>query len=241
MITFAEKLVLTAAAAAGAAAVVNAVVRPESQLFGHTIVAGRDTNEVALTYDDGPNEACTYALLDVLARHNARASFFMIGKYLRTHADMVRAVQAGGHLIGNHTMTHPWLAWKSAAFIREELRGCSDRLEDILGAPVHYFRPPHGARRPFVMRAAQELGMQTVQWNVMGFDWNPIGVDRVVANVDDGLRRASSRKRGANILLHDGSDVSMGADRSATVAATDRLLQRFAAEGQRVVTVDAWT
>jgi peptidoglycan-N-acetylglucosamine deacetylase len=232
---------LGAAVVAGAAyALANAALRPGSQLFGSTLVAGRNSQEVALTYDDGPNTGSTGELLDVLARHNARATFFMIGRFVREHPEIVRAVQAAGHLIGNHTETHPWLAWQSARVIREELRTCNEALEDALGAPVRYFRPPHGARRPAVMNIACELGLTTVQWNVMGFDWEPIGPDGIVRHVDRGLARAQGRGAGANILLHDGYDQAMGADRSATVKATEILLERFGREGKRVVTVDAW-
>jgi peptidoglycan/xylan/chitin deacetylase (PgdA/CDA1 family) len=240
--TLPEELVLGAAVAATAAYVVaNAALRPESQLFGRTLVAGNNPNEVALTYDDGPNDAATGELLEVLARHNARATFFMIGRFVRQRPGIVRDVQAAGHLIGNHTETHPWLAWQSARVIREELRACNEALEDALGAPVHYFRPPHGARRPAVMRLARELGLTTVQWNVMGFDWEPIGVDGIVSRVEKGLASVHSRGVGANILLHDGFDRALGADRSSTVKATARLLESFAREGRRVVTVDAWS
>jgi peptidoglycan/xylan/chitin deacetylase (PgdA/CDA1 family) len=217
-----------------------AALSPGSQLFGATVVAGDDPNEVALTYDDGPNDAATSALLDVLAAHNARATFFMLGKFVRQRKELVRRVHAAGHLIGNHTETHPWLHRQSAHTIREELRACNEALEDALGAAVGYFRPPHGARRPYVLRAARELGMTTVQWNVMAKDWLPIGAAGMLANVDKGLARAQRRGEGANILLHDGGDRAMGADRSATIAVTETLLQRWAQTGQQVVTVDAW-
>jgi peptidoglycan-N-acetylglucosamine deacetylase len=239
--TLPEELVLGAAVAATAAyAVANAALRPKSQLFGRTLIAGNNPNEVALTYDDGPNDAATGELLEVLARHNARATFFMIGRFVRQRPGIVREVQAAGHLIGNHTETHPWLAWQSEKVIREELRACNEALEDALGAPVHYFRPPHGARRPAVMRLARELGLTTVQWNVMGSDWKPIGVDGIVSRVEMGLASIQGRGVGANILLHDGYDRALGADRSSTVKATAVLLERFAREGRRVVTVDAW-
>jgi peptidoglycan/xylan/chitin deacetylase (PgdA/CDA1 family) len=233
-------LLLTGALAGLSATLVNGCLRPESQIFGRTIVAGKNPMEAALTYDDGPNDAVTYDLLELLAQHNTRATFFMIGKYVRQRPDMVRAVHNAGHLIGNHTMSHPWLAWQSTARIRQELADCNHALEDALGAPVHYMRPPHGARRPAVIRIARDLGLKVVQWNVMGWDWEPIGVEGILKNIEGGLRRARSWGRGANILLHDGSDIDMGFDRSDSVTATARLLQRFTAEGRQLVTVDAW-
>ena len=217
-----------------------AALSPTSQLFGHTIIAGTDPTQVALTYDDGPNDVATDGLLDLLARHNARATFFMIGRFVRQRPEIVRRLHAAGHLIGNHTDTHPWLSFLSARAIREELRACNQAIEDTIGAPIHYLRPPHGARRPMVFRAAAELGLKIVQWNAMGYDWQPISPDRIVANVTRGLDRGRRNHTGANILLHDGHQQGIGTDRSATIQATATLLERFAREGTRTVTVDAW-
>jgi peptidoglycan/xylan/chitin deacetylase (PgdA/CDA1 family) len=232
-------------AAAGAVAVGGTLAyagfAPQSQLFGHALIAGDDPNQLALTYDDGPNEAATMQLLDVLARHSTRATFFMIGRFVRQRPEIARAVHAAGHLVGNHTMTHPWLAWQSDRVIHEELRGCNHALEDVLGSPVRYLRPPHGARRPAVFRVARELGLTVVQWNVMGNDWAPIGADGVLRKVQRGLEAARDKGTGANVLLHDGFDRRMGADRSATLEATDRLLTDALASGHRFVTVDAWS
>ena len=239
-------LPLTLAAAATTACIAvggtltYAALHPGSQLFGRTIIAGNNPLEAALTYDDGPNDATTEALLDVLAAHNARATFFMIGRFVRERHALVRRVHAAGHLIGNHTETHPWLAWQSEQVIREELQRCQHALEDTLGCAVHYFRPPHGARRPAVFRAAEELELKVVQWNAMGKDWQPIGSAGILANLDRAFVRTRRRGVGANVLLHDGSDRGMGADRSATVAVTATLLKRWAVEGVKVVTVDAW-
>lgn len=230
----------TAAGVALGAAVVYQASRPDSQIFGPTIVGGNNPSEVALTYDDGPNGRMTMELLELLARHNARATFFLVGQHVQRDPDTVRAVHAAGHLIGNHTWTHPWLVHRTAQNIREELTRCSAAIEDIVGEKVRYFRPPHGARRWAVLRIARELGMETVQWNAMGIDWKPIGPASIVANIDRGMRRAQARGRGTNILLHDGDGLRYGADRSDTLRATESLLQRFGTQGLRPVTVDAW-
>ena len=234
---------LTAAATTAVATggtLAYAALSPGSQLFGHTLITAPNPTQAALTYDDGPNDAATDALLEVLARHNARATFFMLGKYVRQRAELVRRVAAAGHLIGNHTETHPWLHRCSPVRVREEITRCQHALEDVLGAPVHYFRPPHGARRPAVFTVARELELKVVQWNAMGWDWEPLGAERILAHVTRGITRARRRGVAANILLHDGGDRAMGADRSATVAVTDALLQRWAHDGTRPVTVDAW-
>ena len=233
--------VIGAAAVASALGVVAKLgMQPESQLFGPTLVSGDDPLELALTYDDGPNDRSTPPLLDVLYRFGVRATFFMVGSFVRQRPEIVREVQAGGHLIGNHTMTHPFLANKPERFIKDELLGCTRVLEDVLGQPVPYFRAPFGARRPAVLRIARELGLEPVQWNVQGNDWEPIGVGGILHKIDKGLERVSRKRRGANVLLHDGFDREMGTDRSDTVRATELLLWKAREQGRRVVTVDAW-
>jgi peptidoglycan/xylan/chitin deacetylase (PgdA/CDA1 family) len=227
-------------AAAGASVLTVAALAPQSQIFGQTLVAGRDPAEFALTFDDGPNDRATGELLDLLAERGVQATFFMMGRFVRRRPELARQVLAAGHVVGNHTVTHPWLAWQTAARIREEMGGCNRILEDVLGAPVRYFRPPHGARRPAVFSVAKELGLTVVQWNVMGQDWRPIGAEGILANVRRGMKRAAGAGRGANILLHDGSDRAMGADRNDTVSAVRSLLQETARDGRRAVTVEAW-
>lgn len=235
---------LAAAAALSVAAVAGttayAALWPQSQLFGRMLVAGSDPDEIALTYDDGPNDAATERLLEVLALHDVHATFFLIGNFVRQRAALVRSIAAAGHIVGNHTMTHPWLSWQSAARIRQELTGCNALLEDTLGKPVRFFRAPHGARRPVVLRIAQELGLTPVQWNVTAFDWNPIPAEEILGNISRGIDRNRSRKRASNVLLHDGGHLGIGQPRTPSVDATRLLLQRYKPTGMRFVTVAHW-
>lgn len=230
-----------AALAAAAGICAYASIAPQSQLFGRTLVAGRNPAEFALTYDDGPNEPWTSQLLDLLARHQLRATFFLIGKYVRQRPDLVREIRDAGHLIGNHTVTHPWLAAQTPRRVREELAGCNAALEDVLGRPVRFFRPPHGSRRPDVLHAAQELGLTAVMWNAMGFDWRlNTTADQIAAHLEQGIARNRRHGRGSNLLLHDGGHLAFGTDRSRSVEATRIILERREPENIRYVTVDAW-
>ncbi len=231
---------LSAIAATGAVGWVYSALSPGSQLFGRTVIAGDDPNEFALTYDDGPNVIATPELLDVLAEYGVQATFFLIGKYVREQSELTRRIAAAGHIVGNHTMTHPWLSWQSSARVRAEMTECNKLLEDTLGRPVHLFRPPHGARRPAVFEVAAELGLKIVQWNTMGYDWVPRTADQIVANVERGVARNQQQSRGSNILLHDGGESAMGQPRLPTVAATRLLLSSASQAGRHFVTPEAW-
>jgi peptidoglycan/xylan/chitin deacetylase (PgdA/CDA1 family) len=104
----------TAVAAAVAAAGYQSMT-PAGQWFGRTFVGlARGTRQLALTYDDGPNDPHTFRLLEILARHNVRATFFLIGRYVAQRPDIVRELIQAGHVVGNHTFTHPLLTLKSA-------------------------------------------------------------------------------------------------------------------------------
>ena len=238
---------ITAAAAALAGAGLLAVgytyaaLSSQSQIFGDTLIASRNPNEIALTYDDGPNDIVTERLLDVLAQHNVHATFFLIGKFARQRPQIVRAIAASGHLIGNHTMTHPWLAWQSPSCIREELGGCNAILEDTLGSPVRYFRAPHGARRPIVLRIARSLGLTPVQWNIIPGDWLPIGAEAIASRTVRGIARNQRHNRASNIVLHDGGQKGLGQPRLPTVEATRILLQKYSTQTKtKFVTIDSW-
>lgn len=230
-----------ALAGLSAGAYLYAAMYPQSQIFGRTVVARRDPAEFALTYDDGPNDPYTPQLLDLLAEHNIRATFFMVGKYVRQRPEIARRVHAAGHLIGNHTMTHPFLPLLSPRRAAEQLADCNALLEDTLGAPVHFFRPPHGARRPDILRAAARLGLKPVLWNAMGFDWQPKQTsESIAAHLMRGIARNQRRGRGSNLLLHDGGHLVLGTDRSRSIEATRLILSRYAPGTTRYVTVDAW-
>ncbi len=223
------------AGAAGAGTLLAAgyqSMAPTGQWYGRTFTStARGTRQLSLTYDDGPNDPHTLRLLEVLARHNVHATFFLIGRYVQQRPDIVREILRAGHVIGNHTFTHPLLTFKSAADVRKELIDCRSAIQDAIGDHSHLFRPPFGGRRPAVLSVSRQLGLEPIMWNVTGYDWSAPPATVIERNVEKQIRG------GDVILLHDGGHKHMGADRSQTVLATDHLISRYKSAGYDFVTI----
>src|ERR1700689_4428860 len=111
-------LTLTAVSAAAAVAAGYQSMAPTGQWYGRTFTGLPGSRQIALTYDDGPNDPHTLRLLEVLARHGVQATFFLIGRYVQQRPDIAREIVQAGHVVGNHTFTHPLLIFKSESEIR---------------------------------------------------------------------------------------------------------------------------
>jgi peptidoglycan-N-acetylglucosamine deacetylase len=228
-------LTLAVAAVASATAAIAGgyhSMAPTGQWYGKTFTGvSRGSRQLALTYDDGPNDPHTLRLLEVLAKHNIHATFFLIGRYVELRPQIAREISQAGHVIGNHTFTHPLLIFKGEAEIRRELTDCRAAIEDAIGQHSNLFRPPFGGRRPAVLRIARKLSFEPIMWNVSGYDWNAPPAAAIEKKIVKQVRG------GDVILLHDGGHKQIGADRSQTLLATDRLLSRHKNEGYEFVTI----
>jgi peptidoglycan/xylan/chitin deacetylase (PgdA/CDA1 family) len=223
---------LAVAAGAALASVGYQSMAPTGQWFGRAFCrAPRGSKQIALTFDDGPNDPHTLNLLDVLAKHNVHATFFWIGRYVRQRPEIVAEIAKRGHVIGNHTFTHPLLTLQRTARVRSELSQCREAINDAVGEHSNLFRPPWGARRPAVFRIARHLGLDPVMWNITGYDWKAPSPEFIEQKVAPKIRG------GDVILLHDGGHAAFGTDCSATVSAVDRLLTRHLAEGYKFATI----
>ena len=222
---------------------------PQSRLFGPTIRHTPSPKQLALTFDDGPNPAITPQLLDLLDRHGARATFFLIGRFVRACPDIVREIAARGHTIGNHTETHPNLFWLSADRQHDELRRCQEAIASVVTTPPVLMRPPFGLRNPFLDRVAREVGLhRVVMWTLLPGDWREKPADWLIQRMTPIAERAECVKRGGTqssggdvLCLHDGSHLGLNGDRRRTLTALEHWLPRWLDLGLEFVTIPAAT
>lgn len=199
-----------------------------SQWLGPSDWRGRtDTSAVALTFDDGPS-ADTERILDVLAAHDLRATFFMLGRQVELFPEIARRVIDEGHEVGNHSYSHPIYLFRGPSEIRHQLERAQEAITNVTGARPRFARPPCGVRTPAYFAAARRLRLRTVQWSVAGFDWKKLSAAEIAERV---LRDVGP---GSVILLHDG-DSDGKRDRSATVAALPIIIEGLQRRGLNVV------
>jgi peptidoglycan-N-acetylglucosamine deacetylase len=204
--------------AMAAAGIYYATVAVRSQWLGRTYWRGRgDTNAVALTFDDGPSSD-TERILDVLGAHEASATFFMVGREVESFPGIAQRVLAEGHEVGNHSYSHPAYLFQRASTTRDQVRHAQAVIAETIGATPTLARPPYGVRTPAYFDATRALGLQTVQWDVAGFDWKRISPRQIADKV---LRKA---RPGSIILLHDG-DSAGSRDRRNTVEALPLIIR----------------
>ena len=174
---------------------------------------------VYLTFDDGPHRVHTAEVLDLLRRHGARATFFVVGTMVERFPHLLNRILLEGHTVANHTWNHENLAKLSGEAIDRTL----ERTQEILGAnATACMRPPYGALDDLARQRAEEHGLDVIMWSASANDWLDLTPDmiaeRIVAGAVDG----------GIILMHDG-----GGDRSRTVQGLDLALQQVSGQGMR--------
>lgn len=188
-----------------------------------------NNKEVWLTIDDGPDPQNTPEILDVLQRHQARATFFVIGRKVMKYPDLARSVVEAGHDLQNHTYSHSACSfWSASPKVagREILLG-SAAIQTVTRTHPSLFRAPAGLANPFVHDAAEKAGLSLIGWTASGNDGIPHDPDRVLSRV---LRRL---RPGAIILLHEGPLIGMTPGTRARTL--DRLLSQLDSRGYRTV------
>ena len=242
-------LIAAPATALGAAALTAyAAVNVRSQLFGPTIRQTDTPRKFALTFDDGPNPAITPQLLDLLARHKAKATFFIVGKFVRECPGLVKEVAARGHVLGNHTDTHPNLFFCGPEETHQELLRCTDAIQQATWSAPQWFRPPFGYRSPWLSEVVHRQGMRTAMWTLLPGDWRRKPAEWLISRLQPIAQHAQvnlpsaksvQRSAGGDLLcLHDGNFREQNADRTRTLAALEYWLPRWRDLGLEFVTMN---
>jgi len=205
---------------------------PGAQTFGAVVARVRaDQPVVALTFDDGPSEY-TAQVLDVLARYDVKATFFLVGLNAERHPDLARRIVSEGHVIGNHTYSHPvWAAIEDSRHVGRELDNGQQAIARAAGVAPTLFRPPHGWRSPWMVRLAHARGYTVVTWSVSPDDWRRPAADVIASRV---LQQA---RPGAIVLLHDGFETRISPPVQNMVEALPAIIEGLQARGYRFVTV----
>ncbi len=195
-----------------------------SSVFAPSVYHGNRSRPVlSLTFDDGPSES-TPALLEILAQHNVRATFFMCGRNVRRLPKIARDVRDAGHEIGNHSDTHPRFDFKSHEFIYRELALAQETILVHTGVRARVFRAPYGVRWPGLDHAQRRLGLTGVMWTVIGCDWKwPAG--RIARRLVQGSAN------GGILCLHDGRGLRQAPDIRPTLDAVEIVLPRLQERG----------
>ena len=176
----------------------------------------------------------------LLDQHQLRATFFLIGRFVRACPELPREIAARGHTVGNHTDTHPNLIWLSRARITEELVRCQEAIADATGRDAsRWMRPPYGFRGPQLQTVVRRQGFQgVVMWSVLAFDWKPQPASRLIERLRR-VAKGSRSARGEILVLHDGDHRALGGERDHILGALEFWLPRWRDAGLQFVTMDA--
>jgi peptidoglycan-N-acetylglucosamine deacetylase len=221
-----------AGALAVAAVVLVGMLERRAPVFGRIFWRGRpDRRDVALTFDDGPNEPYTSQILDILAACDVKATFFVIGENAERYPETVKRAAREGHEIGNHAYGHGALPLKGPRAIREQIARTSSLVERLTGNRPALFRTPHGWRNPWVTLESRSEGIRPVAWTLGVWDTDRPGADVIVRRAFAGMRN------GCVLLLHDGRGTERGADASQLVDALPAILRGLRERGYRFLTL----
>ncbi|MET9324689.1 polysaccharide deacetylase family protein [Streptomyces sp. NPDC003038] len=179
-------------------------------------------SSMVLTFDDGPDPRYTPGILDTLARYGVRAMFFVCGEMATENRDLLRRMVAEGHVIGNHTWTHPLIPKLSRPGLASEIGRTSEVVQRSVGQAPVWFRAPYGAWNRAAFEIGAELGMEPLAWTVDSLDWKEPGTTAIVSRV---LKGAGP---GVIVLSHDA-----GGNRSQSVQALSAYLPQLLARGYR--------
>lgn len=192
-------------------------------------IRANNTQKMALTFDDGPSEKYTPQLLDVLKKHNAKATFFMMGSRAVAYPDIVKRIHEDGHAIGNHSYWHPNLNVENIERMKKEISDTENTIEQIVNMKPRIFRPPYGNLTREQVKVLEQMNLSAIMWSVDSSDWQQLSAEQIQKNV------LSNIHPGAVILFHDGGHWTQ--DLSGTVEALDIIIPKLQNDGIELVTI----
>jgi len=199
--------------------------------FGGGVVHGsRESSDVAITFDDGPDVSATPTIVKILDRARVKGSFFVVGKTLDRSPQIVRSLVADGQLVGNHSYHHDDWRWLDPTY--PELERTQRAFAREIGTCPVWFRPPHGQRTPLMARVVKDHGMRMAMWDV-GVSDRGTNDSRAIAT-----KVLASVQGGSIIDLHVGLDETSRVHRAAVVAALPLILDGLRARGLHPVRLD---
>ncbi len=184
-----------------------------------------DEKKVALTFDAAWGNEDTVRILDILKKHDVRVTFFMTGGWVEKYPEDVKAIQAAGHDLGNHSENHKNMSALSEEEQKNEILKVHERVKELTGITMQLFRPPYGDYNNSLIRSAEECGYYSIQWSVDSLDWKDYGIDSIINTVIQN----KELKNGAIILCHNGAKY--------TADALDTLLTDLEEKGYTIVPV----
>ena len=223
-----------AALAAAGAALGAAAFMPRSPALGRTLAHGpRDTARMAITFDDGPGPS-TAQMLDALAREDARATFFVLGRQADRHPELVRRIVEDGHQVASHGYDHGILIFRSPAHVADQLRRTEEAVARAAGdgAMTRLFRAPHGFRGPATALGARRAGYRVAAWTRGVFDTAEPGAAAIAR------RAVRALEPGAILLLHDADGWAPERPRQQTADALPEICRAARERGLGLVTID---
>jgi len=191
------------------------------------IFRGPEVKQIALTFDDGPDPRFTPQILDVLHRKGVKATFFVVGARAKKFPGLLRRMSHEGHLIGNHSYSHPNFRNRSIKQFQSEILRTEKIIQNVVGYRPQLIRPPYGEIKEEQVQWAKKNGYTLVNWNVDSQDWKGIDEKKVFSNV------MSTAGPGSIILQHSGGGV--GSDLTGTIQALPKIIDALQAQGYQFV------
>lgn len=185
----------------------------------------RQDKKIALSFDAAWGNEDTGNILDILAKHNVRVTFFMTGGWVSSFPEDVKAIAAAGHDLGNHSENHKQMSQLSATECSEEIQKVHDKVKELTGVEMKLFRPPYGDYNNNVVEAANAAGYHRVQWDVDSLDWKDYGSEAIINTVCNHRHLGS----GSIILCHNGAKY--------TPAALDSMITNLKEKGYELVPI----